>query len=184
MNYFYSKSLLACLLLTKNVYADTIKIDSPLANQVINNSSININYTIQRNGMLYISNTTTELLDVNNMSLVSFFKDVNTSPNVLIDMRTFVQLNTTTNFTLKITGYGSYNQVNGTKGYTNIQEFVPIQLNTNPLPVKDSNVTSTQPTPTAPTNTTDTPTKSETSRSYKIETSILLCFVGFMALFI
>ena len=181
MNYFYTKSLLACLLLTQNVYvyvyADTIKINSPSTHQVINNSSININYTIQRNGMLYISNTTTELLDVNNKSLVSFLKDVNTSPNVLIDMRTFVQPNTTTNFTLKITGYGSYNQVNGTKEYSNIQEFVPIQLDLNKRLSTDSSTDSSTTT-----TTTTTTTDSSMAYAYKVETSMLLCLVGFMVL--
>jgi hypothetical protein len=79
------------LLLGVFLQFNTIKINSPTVNQIVNNSSFLINYSIERNynnNKLFVTNTTTELLDVSGM--------------VRLDMITFVQPNTLTNFTFHL----------------------------------------------------------------------------------
>jgi hypothetical protein len=145
------------------VLCDTIKVNSPTRNQVINNSSFLIDYLIERSGNLFINNTTTELLDVNGNSLVSVPRNITNSTTVRLDMRTFVQPNTVTNFTVKITGFGKYNApVNG-QLFGEIEVEVPLQLNLS----NNSTVTS-RPT----SNSTATSTTNSTSISIPTSTSI------------
>ena len=153
------------------VLCDTIKVNSPTRNQVINNSSFLIDYLIERNNnnsQLFVSNATTELLDVRGNSLVSVPRNFTNSTMVRLDMRTFVQPNTVTNFTVKITAFGKY--ANQTFG--EIETEIPLQLN---LSNKTETATTTSTTSTTSTTTTRpsssnssataTPTASETPKS-------------------
>jgi hypothetical protein len=84
------------------VFCDNVKINSPIQQQVINNSSFLIDYIIERNdnnSKLFITNTTTELLDVKGEILVSSTKNVTNSTIVRLEIQTFVQPNMVTNFT-------------------------------------------------------------------------------------
>lgn len=155
------------------VLCDTIKINSPTRNQVINNSSFLIDYLIERNNnnsQLFVSNATTELLDVRGNSLVSVPRNFTNSTMVRLDMRTFVQSNTVTNFTVKITAFGKF--ANQTFG--EIEAEIPLQLN---LSNKTETTTTTSTTSTSTSQTTTTepsssnssetanPTASETTKS-------------------
>jgi hypothetical protein len=153
------------------VLCDTIKVNSPTRNQVINNSSFLIDYLIERSGNLFITNTTTELLDINKNSLVSVPRNITNSTTVRLDMRTFVQPNTVTNFTVKITGFGKYNApVNG-QLFGEIEVEVPLQLNLSNNSTVTSRPTSNS-TPTSTTNSTPTSTTNSTSISTTNSTSI------------
>lgn len=155
------------------VLCDTIKINSPTRNQVINNSSFLIDYLIERNNnnsQLFVSNATTELLDVRGNSLVSVPRNFTNSTMVRLDMRTFVQSNTVTNFTVKITAFGKF--ANQTFG--EIEAEIPLQLNLSNK-TETTTTTSTTSTSTSQTTTTEpsssnssetaTPTASETTKS-------------------
>lgn len=161
--------LLVLSILLPFVYCDTIKVNSPTRNQVINNSSFLIDYVIERNdenNKLFVTNTTTELLDVRGNSLVAFPKNLTNSTMVRLDMRTFVQPNTVTNFTVKITAFGNYSTpVNG-KLFGEIETEIPLQLNLS----NGTNSTSTRPSTTSTTSTrsstaTSTPTTSTSTNS-------------------
>lgn len=106
------------------INCDTIKINNPKKNAIINTSSFIIDYTIERNDQnnkLLITNTTTEILDTNNNSLVSFNKRIINRDNKLeINVET-IQKSNKQNFTIQITGFG--------KNVRNkIVSKVPIQL--------------------------------------------------------
>jgi hypothetical protein len=160
--------LLVLSVLLPFVYCDTIKINSPTPNQVINNSSFLIDYVIERNdenNKLFVTNTTTELLDVRGNSLVAFPKNLTNSTMVRLDMRTFVQPNTITNFTVKITAFGNYSTpVNG-RLFGEIETEVPLQLNLSNGTNSASTRPSTTSTSTASSTTTSTPTTSSNSNS-------------------
>jgi len=161
------------------VYCDTIKVNSPTRNQVINNSSFLIDYLIERNAQnnnLFVTNTTTELLDENGDSLVSVPRNLTNSTMVRLDMRTFVQPNTVTNFTVKITAFGNYsNPVNG-RLFGEIETEVPLQLNlsngTNSTRPSTTTTTTTTDTSTATTNSTDN-TSTPTSEAPKSNSAFL-----------
>lgn len=158
--------LLVLSILLPFVYCDTIKVNSPTQNQVINNSSFLIDYVIERNdenNKLFVTNTTTELLDVRGNSLVAFPKNLTNSTMVRLDMRTFVQPNTVTNFTVKITAFGNYSTpVNG-RLFGEIETEIPLQLNLS----NGTTPTSTRPSTTSRTSSTatSTPTTSTNSTS-------------------
>lgn len=155
--------LLVLSILLPFVYCDTIKVNSPTRNQVINNSSFLIDYVIERNdenNKLFVTNTTTELLDVRGNSLVAFPKNLTNSTMVRLDMRTFVQPNTVTNFTVKITAFGNYSSpVNG-RLFGEIETEIPLQLNLS----NGTNSTSTRPSTTS-TRSSSTSTSTPTSTS-------------------
>lgn len=146
------------------VYCDTIKINSPTINQVINNSSFLIDYIIERNtenNNLFVTNTTTELLDVRGNSLVAFPKNLTNSTMVRLDMRTFVQPNTVTNFTVKITAFGNYsNPVNG-RLFGEIEREVSLQLNLS----NGTNSTRPSTSTTSTRSSTSLPTSSPTANA-------------------
>jgi hypothetical protein len=149
------------------VLCDTINVNSPTRNQIINNSSFLIDYLVERSGNLFITNTTTDLLDVTGNSLVSFPKNLSDSTVVRLDMRTFVQSNTVTNFTVKIVAFGKYNTpVNG-QLFGEIKTEVPLQLNLS----NNSTVTS-RPTSNSTTTSISTTTSKPTSTSNSTTTSI------------
>jgi hypothetical protein len=161
--------LLVFSILLPFVYCDTIKVNSPTPNQVINNSSFLIDYIIERNdenNKLFVTNTTTELLDVRGNSLVAFPKNLTNTTMVRLDMRTFVQPNTVTNFTVKITAFGNYSTpVNG-RLFGEIQTEVPLQLNL-------SNVTnSTRPSTTSTSSASSTSTSTSTSTTTSNSASV------------
>lgn len=153
--------LLVLSILLPFVYCDTIKVNNPTRNQVINNSSFLIDYVIERNdenNKLFVTNTTTELLDARGNSLVAFPKNLTNSTMVRLDMRTFVQPNTVTNFTVKITAFGNYSSpVNG-RLFGEIETEVPLQLNlsNSTNSTRPSSTTSTRSSTSTPTTTTTT----------------------------
>lgn len=180
------------------VSCDTIKINSPTPNQVINNSSFLIDYLIERNNgnnNLFVTNTTTQLLDERGNSLVSFGKNLTNSTMVRLDMRTFVQPNTVTNFTVKITAFGNYSvPVNG-RAFGEVEVEVPLQLNlrnstnttttTTTRPTTPSSSTTTTTTPATSTNAT--PTSSPTVQSgagYERHPHIIFSMLSVMMLFL
>lgn len=142
------------------VYSDSIKVNSPTGNQVFKNASFLVDYVIERNNNndgLFLTNTTTQLLDTKDNVLVSFPKDLTSSPSVRLNMITFVKENTVTNFTLKIIGFGKYNtSVNG-KLTDEIETKIPLQLNLN------GNSTSTTSTSTLGSTTSSSTTSSTSS---------------------
>lgn len=108
-------------------YADTINIVEPALNQVFTQANFNVEYNINRNDMFFISNTTTELLDTDGNSLVSFFKDTSDLTNVRIEMRTFVQPGSVKDFVLRVTGYARHELTNETQ-FSTKEVSVPIKL--------------------------------------------------------
>lgn len=154
------------------VYCDTIKVNNPTRNQVINNSSFLIDYLIERNNEnnnLFVTNTTTELLDSNGNSLVSVPRNLTNSTMVRLDMRTFVQPNTVTNFTVKITAFGNYSSpVNGRR-FGEIETEVPLQLNlsntTNSSRPVSSPTSTRSASPTSTSNSTSTVNATSTPTS-------------------
>jgi hypothetical protein len=149
MQLFFVLSILSVIFLPL-VLCDTIKVNSPTRYQVINNSSFLIDYIIERSGDLFITNTTTELLDVNGDSLVSV--PIN-STTVRLNIKTFVQPNTVTNFTVKITSFGKY--LDGQK-FGEIRVEVPLQLN-----LSNNSIVTLRPTMTS----ISTPTSTSISTS-------------------
>jgi hypothetical protein len=144
------------------VLCDTIKINSPTLNQVINNSSFLIDYIVERNdnnSKLFITNSTTELLDVKGNSLVAVPRNFTNFTMVRLDMRTFVQPNTFTNFTVKITAFGKYD--NQTFGEIKLE--VPLQLNLSNGTVSSTTSKPTSSTTSKPTSTSTTSASSETT---------------------
>lgn len=154
------------------VLCDSIKINSPTQNQVINNSSFLINYSVERNdnnSKLVITNSTTELLDVRGNSLVSFNKNFTNSTIVLLNMMTFVQPNTVTNFTVKITAFGKYDVPQNGKLFGELEVKVPLQLNLSNSTNTTTTTTSTRPTSTV--SSTVSPTSTSTLNSSTTTTS-------------
>jgi hypothetical protein len=185
------------------VLCDNIKINSPTQNQIINNSSFLIDYIIERNdnnSKLIITNTTTELLDVNGNSLVSFPKNLTNSTMVRLDMRTFVQPNTVTNFIVKITAFGKYDAPLNGKSFGEIEAEVPLQLNlsnstvttttnSRPRPTQTStvanNTTSATTTTTATSSTSAPSVTNSTSNSNNVNPlQILFSAMSFLGLFL
>jgi cobalamin biosynthesis Mg chelatase CobN len=124
---------------------------------VFRNSSFLVDYLIERNGGnngLVLTNTTTQLLDTQGNALVSVPKSLVNSTMVRLNMMTFVQPNTVTNFTLKIIGYGNYNTPFNGKSNDEIETEIPLQLNLSSG--SSSNTTNT-------TNTTSTVASTSTS---------------------
>lgn len=160
------------------VLCDTVNVNSPTRYQVINNSSFLVDYTIQRNGMLYLTNTTTELLDVNRTSLVLVTKDLTNSTSVRLDMRTFVQPNTVTNFTVRIVAFGKYGRPQNGQLFDNITTEVPLQLNL----LTKSSVT-LRPTTTFTFTPTSRPNRTRTSDSYINTSKFIGTFTSFFVLF-
>ena len=115
--------------------ADTINLITPTNGQVFKNPIINVNYQIQRNGMLLISNTTTDLLDNTGTLLKSIFTDTTLNSNVNLQLDTNLLLNKNSNFNIRITGFGKYNSIsNGNISllFMNIQNviFINVDLTT------------------------------------------------------
>lgn len=112
--------------------ADTINFVTPTIGQMLTNPLINVNYQIQRNGMLFISNTTTDLLDsTGNLLLNSAFTDTTLNTNVNVEFDTTKVLLNTSNFNIRITGFGRYNLIsNGSVNvlFMNIQNIIPISV--------------------------------------------------------
>lgn len=152
------------ILLTFKVNADTIKFITPTINQKFINSVVDVNYQIERNGMLFISNTTTDLLDNKGSILKSVFTDtnVNTSVNVQIDTT-----NKQGNYYIKITGFGKYNFVsnNVTVLFINIENFIPISVNTSSATATILSSISSTATATETATATATPTATPTASS-------------------
>jgi len=130
--------------ITRFCKADTINFVTPTIGQMLTNPLINVNYQIQRNGMLFISNTTTDLLDsTGNLLLNSAFTDTTLNTNVNVEFDTTKVLLNTSNFNIRITGFGRYNLIsNGSVNvlFMNIQNIIPINVDlssglvTNPKP--------------------------------------------------
>lgn len=178
------------------VLCDTIKINSPTQNQVINNSSFLIDYLVERNdnnSKLFFTNTTTELLDARGNSLVSFGKNLTNSTMVRLDMRTFVQPNTVTNFTVKIIAFGEYDTpINGNR-FGELEFEVPLQLNLNNTttsrPTTTNTTTSSRPTTTSSSTATlsstssPSPTSTPTSKSDATVLSKSTMFISLASIF-
>lgn len=154
------------------VLCDNIKINSPTRNQVINNSSFLIDYIVERNdnnSKLVITNSTTELLDVRGNSLVSFSKNFTNSTMVRLNMMTFVQPNTVTNFTVKITAFGKYDVPQNGKLFGELELEVPLQLNLSNS--TNTTTTSTRPTSTVSSSVSPSPSPTSTSTSNSTTTN-------------
>lgn len=173
------------------VYCDSIKVNSPALNQVFTNSSFLVDFLVQRNNEnngLFLTNTTTQLLDSNGNVLVAVPRDT-TDLMVRLNMITFVKENTVTNFTIKIIGLGKYNQsVNG-KLVDEIEQEVPLQLNLNasqPSTNQTSSRTSTRmstrtstqmPTRTSSILATTSPSNTPSSNGNKSILSLNICLL-------
>jgi cobalamin biosynthesis Mg chelatase CobN len=159
--------ILALLAFLPLVYCDSIKVNSPTRSQVFKNSSFLVDYLIERNNNnngLFLTNTTTQLLDINDNVLVAFPKDLASSPSVRLNMMTYVKENTVTNFTLKIIGFGKYNTSFNGKSSDEIETKIPLQLNLSSDDKVTSNTTSTA-TSTATSTSTNTVTATNTANS-------------------
>lgn len=194
------------------VYCDSIKVNSPTEFQVFNNASFLVDYLIERNNNnngLFITNTTTQLLDTKDNVLVSFPKDLTSSPNVRLNMLTFVKENTVTNFTLKIIGLGKYNTSFNGKSTDEIETKIPLQLNLNrnststtasssstatattkPSSTSSSSSKTASATPTVTSNSTSstnssTPTTTSTSNSHILNApTVVISFLTFFMFFL
>lgn len=182
------------------VLCDSIKINSPTPNQVINNSSFLIDYIVERNdnnSKLVITNSTTELLDVRGNSLVSFSKNFTNSTMVRLNMMTFVQPNTVTNFTVKITAFGKYDVPQDGRLFGEVELEVPLQLNLSNRTNTTSTVSSTRTTstvlptstssstPTSTSNSSATTTPTSKSESVSINTTnMVMGLTSFLVLFL
>lgn len=159
--------ILALLAFLPLVYCDSIKVNSPTGSQVFKNSSFLVDYLIERNNNnngLFLTNTTTQLLDINDNVLVAFPKDLASSPSVRLNMMTYVKENTVTNFTLKIIGFGKYNTSFNGKSSDEIETKIPLQLNLSSDDKVTSNATSTSTNTVTATNTANsTATGNKTS---------------------
>jgi len=130
------------------VYSDDINITNPVVHQVIKNASFSINYSIQRNtknNNLFITNTTTQLFDAQNNTLISYDRAITNSTNVRILVQTLVKKNAFQNFTIKIIAFGISNtSMNSTYNMT-----IPFQINL----LNNNNQTTTTATATTTTTT-------------------------------
>lgn len=172
------------------VYSDSIKVNSPSQFQVFKNSSFLVDYLIERNSEnngLVLTNTTTQLLDTDGNALVSVPKNLSSSTMVRLNMITFVQKDSVTNFTLKILGYGKYNTPFNGKSFDEIETEIPLQLdlkdnvsspssNSTSTPTSTTNTTSSKPTSTptssktnSTSNSTSTPTSTPSQTSDAIK---------------
>lgn len=126
-------------LLFNYIICDTINYISPIANQTYFSDKLNVTYFIMRNGLLYLTDTTTELIDENNTvlskttgqidnNLVTFsinFKNIN--------LENTMTINPVSNYSVKITSSGLYNSfVNGTtvKLPLTLENTIPFTINT------------------------------------------------------
>jgi hypothetical protein len=160
------------LLFASLVSADTITVNSPTNNQVVlyntdnyYSNFLSVNYQISRNGMVYLTNTTTELFDDKNNLIQSLFTNTfmygNVSTNLQFPIIQTPQAPATLNWTVSITGFGRYlfiNTVNGTTSsqiqFVNLVNNIPITLNltgTNQADTPTNTSTSPPTTPSMPT---------------------------------
>ena len=125
------KVVLWCLFFVKLISADTLIIKSPTENQIFNESSIiTLDYLIQRNGMLYINNITSELINTesNTTHVHVHLQCHNQNGTEKVNLNTDGKIG---NFSLIVTGHGYYNYINGTtttKLSMNISQTVNYQV--------------------------------------------------------
>ena len=150
---FSLKFLIVLIYNSNKVLCDTLTFITPNSNQIFNNPIINVDYTINRNGMLYISNTSTDLLDNTGQLLIaSIFTNTILNPNIQTQVDTTTPISSLCYYTLRIIAYGVYNSTPPL--YMTIQNNIPFSVDlrnfSNLLPNPVFN------TPTNTINTLDT----------------------------
>jgi hypothetical protein len=112
------------LVLIYSCSADQIIISSPQNNQTLTTNVINIDYHIQRNGMLYVLNSTATLINVTDNNIL--FEKQSVLP---YDNFTFSSIDINNNYILKIVSYGQFLIIsNGSHGHMNIEEFINFRV--------------------------------------------------------
>lgn len=92
------------------IYCDTIEYISPNSSQVFPTSNINVTYFVMRNGMLYLTESTIELINSNDDVILKF-------TNEIIDTYVSLVLNIPDNYqsgfnySLRVTSSGFYNSI-------------------------------------------------------------------------
>ena len=111
------------------ISSDSIRVKSPLRNQIILNSSLIIEYTIVRdnnNNRLFVNHTTTDLINSQKNLLVSYKRNITNSTLVRINVdNSLIQNNN--NLTIRIIASGRRN--NRTLGQFLVN--IPIQIKPN-----------------------------------------------------
>jgi hypothetical protein len=157
------------------VNGDTIQINTPQPNQIINydtdvytNNFITVNYMLGRNGMVYITNTTTDLVNDKGQVVQSLLSDTFMYGNVTSIFQLPIiqtpQAPSQLNWSVIITGYGRYLHlidINGTTTgqiqFLNLVNTIPITLNLTGTNKGDFGSTPLpSPSPTNNSNGTDT----------------------------
>lgn len=114
------------------ILSDSIKVKSPLRNQIMLNGSLIIEYTIVRdsnNNILFVNHTTTDLINSNKILLVSYKRNITNSTLVRINVNNSLTQsdNKISNFTIRIMASGLYR--NRTLGQFLVN--IPIQIKKN-----------------------------------------------------
>ena len=114
------------------ILSDSIKVKSPLRNQIMLNGSLIIEYTIVRdsnNNRLFVNHTTTDLINSNKILLVSYKRNITNSTLVRINVNNSLTQsdNKISNFTIRIMESGLYR-------HSTLGQFlvnIPIQIKKN-----------------------------------------------------
>ena len=107
-----------------------IIITSPINNQTYNTKLIDIKYDVQRNGMLYLLNSTTTLINATDNNILSIkYSDLPYDKFVLdTPIKNLINY-----YILKITSYGTFINVNDrSHEYMNIEDFVNFTIDLSP----------------------------------------------------
>lgn len=111
------------------IFSDSIRVKSPLRNQIILNGSLIIEYTIVRdnnNNRLFVNHTTTDLINSQKTLLVSYKRNITNSTLVRINVNNSLIQNNN-NLTIRIIASGRRN--NRTLGQFLVN--IPIQIKPN-----------------------------------------------------
>lgn len=104
MNIFY---FIFGLINVSLINCDSIKYISPMINETVINSNLNVTYFVMRNGLLYLTDSKLELFDNNNTLIQNTSVMIDTGNLVVTTLYNL----SNSNYFLKITSSGLYNSV-------------------------------------------------------------------------
>lgn len=106
------------------VSADTLFVTSPTVNQTFIGSHISFNFTILRNGMLFLDNATTIVTNSSDAVIFKRFSGTTNKAHVSFQMHA-----PPGNYTFKVIAHGSYNNVNdNNRLYMDIKQDIPFHV--------------------------------------------------------
>lgn len=115
--------LLVFSLVVKSVFGDQIIVTSPTVGQIIKNFQVEVEYEIVRRDMLYITNSTVELLD--GVKIDQVF--INVHGDTIVKNKFYIK-SKIQNPIVRITGYGRYLANGNETMYMTKEVLVPIQI--------------------------------------------------------